>query len=75
MAGLGLRVGGFGSVSGTGGTMPTAASHPGSATVGQQAFGVFSSQTAGDTTAGFGAMILGASAAALLAWLWWTLPR
>ena len=55
--------------------MPTAAGQPGSATVGQQAFGVFSSQTAGDTTAGFGALILGASAAALLAWLWWTLPR
>ena len=75
MAGLGLRVGGFGSVTGQGGTMPTAASQPGSATVGQQAFGVFSSQTAGDTTAGFGSLILGASAAALLAWLWWTLPR
>lgn len=75
MAGLGLRVGGFGSVTGSGGAIPSAAGQPGSATVGQQAFGVFSSQTAGDTTAGFGALILGASAAALLAWLWWTLPR
>jgi hypothetical protein len=75
VAGLGLRVGGFGSVTGTGGAVPSAASQPGSATVGQRAFGVFSSQTAGDTTAGFGALILGASAAALLAWLWWTLPR
>ena len=75
MAGLGLNIGGFGSVTGSGGTMPVAASHPGSATVGQSAFGVYSSQTAGDTTAGFGALILGASAAALLAWIWWTLPR
>jgi len=75
VAGLGLRVGGFGSVAGTGAAVPAAASQPGSATVGQSAFGVFSSQTAGDTTAGFGALILGASAAALLAWIWWTLPR
>jgi len=75
VAGLGLNVGGFGSVTGSGGAIPAAAGQPGSATVGQQAFGVFSSQTAGDATAGMGSLIIGASAAALLAWLWWTLPR
>jgi len=75
VAGLGLNIGGFGSASASGGTMPVAASQPGGATVGQSAFGIYSSQTAGDTTAGFGALILGASAAALLAWIWWTLPR
>jgi hypothetical protein len=75
VSGLGLRVGGFGSVTGNGGAVPTAANQPGGTTAGQAAFGIFSSQTAGDTTAGFGSLILGASAAALLAWLWWTLPR
>lgn len=75
MAGLGLNVGGFGSVVGNGGAVPAAAGHPGGPSIGSQAFGVFSSQTAGDTTAGMGALILGAAAALGLAWLWWTLPR
>jgi len=75
MAGLGLNVGGFGSVIGTGGAVPAAAGQPGGPSVGQAAFGVFSNQTAGDATAGIGSLVLGASAAALLAWIWWTLPR
>lgn len=72
MAGLGLNVGGFGAI---GTAVPAAASHPGSMTVGQQAFGVYSSETSGPATAGIGTLVLGASAAVLLAWLWWTLPR
>ena len=72
MAGLGLNVGGFGAI---GTAVPSPASQPGSSTVGQQAFGIYSSQTAGPATAGMGTLILGASAAALLAWIWWTLPR
>ena len=72
MAGLGLNVGGFGAI---GTAVPSPASQPGSSTVGQQAFGIYSSQTAGPATAGMGSLILGASAAALLAWIWWTLPR
>ena len=71
MAGLGLNVGGFGSA----GYVPAPASQPGTATVGQQAFGIYSSQTAGPGRAAAGSVILGASAAVLLAWLWWTLPR
>ena len=73
MPGLGLSIGGFGA---TGTAVPAPASQPGSnTTVGQQAFGVYSSQTAGSSTAGMGSLILGASAAVLLAWIWWTLPR
>jgi len=71
--GLGLNVGGFGAI---GTAVPAPATQPGtSTTVGQQAFGVYSSQTAGSANAGMGSLILGASAAILLAWIWWTLPR
>jgi len=71
--GLGLNVGGFGAV---GTAVPAPATQPGSGTtVGQQAFGVYSTQTSGPSTAGMGSLLLGASAAALLAWIWWTLPR
>lgn len=74
MAGLGLNVGGFGAI---GTAVPAPASQPTypNSTVSQQAFGIFSSQTSGPSRAGFGTVILGASAAAALAWIWWTLPR
>jgi hypothetical protein len=68
-----LNVGGFGSV---GTAIPAPASQPGTnTTVTQQAFGVYSSQTAGSANAGMGSLILGTAAAMLLAWIWWTLPR
>jgi hypothetical protein len=73
VAGLGLNVGGFGAI---GTAVPAPAAQPTyGSTVGQQAFGVFSSQTAGPSRAGFGTVLLGASAAGLLVWIWWTLPR
>jgi hypothetical protein len=68
-----LQIGGFGT---TGTAVPAPASQPGSnTTVGELAFGIGSAQTAGSANAGMGALILGASAAVLLAWIWWTLPR
>jgi len=72
MPGLGLNVGGFGAI---GTAVPAAASQSGSMTVGQQASGIYSSQTPGPTTAGYGALALGTVAAVLLAYIWWTLPR
>lgn len=73
MPGLGLQVGGFG---GIGTAVPAPAAQPGTnTTVGQLAFGIGSAQTAGSAHAGMGSLILGASAAVLLAWIWWTLPR
>ncbi len=74
MAGLSLAVGGYGGLGQ--GTMPTAASQPGAASVTQQAFGVYSSQTAGGpSTAAYGSLIAGAAAAALIVFLWHSLPR
>lgn len=68
MAGLALGVGGYGSAA-----VPVAANPP-SSTISQQAFGI-TSGTGGPSNAANGALISGGLAAALLAWLWWTLPR
>jgi hypothetical protein len=73
MAGLSLGVGGYGSA---GAYVPTAA-NPASSTIGQQAFGIGTSQTdnSGPRTAGYGTVALGVAGAVVLAWLWYTLPR
>lgn len=71
MAGLSLNVGGYGSAA-----LPVASNLPDGQTVNQAAFGIGTSQTSeGPRTAGFGTVGLGLAGAALLTWLWWTLPR
>jgi hypothetical protein len=71
MAGLSLNVGGYGAAA-----VPTAANQPTGTTINQAAFGIGTSQTdAGPATAGFGTLGLGLAGAALLWWLWYTLPR
>ena len=73
MAGLNLNVGGYGYA---GAAVPTASNLPEGQTINQAAFGIGTSQTAeGPRTAGFGTVGLGLAGAALLAWLWYTLPR
>lgn len=75
MAGLSLNVGGYGSGY-AGAAVPTASNLPEGQTVNQAAFGIGTSQTAaGPRTAGFGTVGLALAGAAVLAWLWYTLPR
>jgi hypothetical protein len=60
------------------GTLPAAASvSPGAPTISSKAFGVYSQQegAVGPRTAGFGTVALGLAGAAILAYLWWSLPR
>ncbi len=74
MAGLSLGVMGS---AGMAGAMPYAAGvSPGAPTIGKQAFGAYSQQTAGGPrTAGFGTVALGLAGAGILLWLWYSLPR
>jgi hypothetical protein len=71
----GLQLMGSAGFSGSGGGLPVAANNPTGTTISQQAFGVSSGLGTGPRTAGYGTLIAGAAGAALLAWLWWTLPR
>jgi hypothetical protein len=50
---------------------------PGAPTIGKRAFGVYSQQSGapGPKTAATGTVALGIAGAAVLVWLWWTLPR
>ena len=77
MAGLALNVGGYGSAgSGNLASLPMPAGQPGSPTITQRAFGITSAQSAaGPRTAGYGTVILGIAGAAVLAYLWYSLPR
>jgi hypothetical protein len=73
--GLSLGVGGYG-VGYASAATPVAANQPDGTTINQKAFGIGTSQTAaGPKTAGFGTVGLGLAGAAVLVWLWWTLPR
>jgi hypothetical protein len=74
MSGLGLNVGGYGSA---GANIPVAANMPTGTTINQQAFGIGTSQTAGQgpATAGFGTVWGAVGAAVVLVYLWQTLPR
>ena len=74
MPGLGLNVGGYGGVS-TGTALPVAAGSPGSATVTQAAFGITAAGAAGSPWAAQGAVAAGLIGAALLVFLWHSLPR
>ena len=73
MGGLSLNVGGWGS-GGLGTAVPVAASQPGSPTVTQAAFGI-GDGAAGDTWAAQGSVVAAVAAAALLVFLWHSLPR
>jgi hypothetical protein len=75
MAGLSLNVGGYGSGYAAA-AVPTASNLPTGQTINQAAFGIGTSQSAaGPRTAGWGTVGLGIAGAALLTWLWYTLPR
>ena len=74
MAGLGLNVGGYGGVN-TATALPTAASHPGSQPVAVKAYGVTAYGDGGNPWAAQGAVASGVIAAALLVFLWHSLPR
>jgi hypothetical protein len=72
---MSLNVGGYGSGY-AGAAVPTASNLPEGTTINQAAFGIGTSQTSdGPKTAGFGTVGLGLGGAAVLAWLWYTLPR
>jgi hypothetical protein len=76
VAGMSLGVGGYGGAGYVPAASPVAANQPTGTTINQQAFGIGTSQTgAGPATAGFGCVSLGLAGAAVLTWLWWTLPR
>lgn len=76
MPGLNLNVGGYGAGGYAPAAVPTASNLPTGQTVNQAAFGIGTSQTAeGPALAGFGTVGLGVAGAALLAYLWYTLPR
>jgi hypothetical protein len=75
MSGLSLGMGAYGAQMPQG-ALPVAANNP-SSTISQKAFGIYSQQSGavGPRTAGYGTVVLGVAGAAILAWLWWTLPR
>jgi hypothetical protein len=78
MAGLGLNVGGYGSVaSSQAASLPAQAGNPaGPSTIGVKAFGITTSQTdVGPRTAGFGTVALGLAGVGILIFLWKSLPR
>jgi hypothetical protein len=74
--GLSLGVGGYGAAGYAPSAAPVAANSPTGTTINQAAFGIGTSQTStGPALAGFGTVSLGLAGAAVLTWLWWTLPR
>jgi len=74
MAGLSLGMGSSG-YGGATGSLPSAANQPTGTTISQSAFGISTGLSSGPETAANGALVTGAIAAGVLAWLWWTLPR
>ena len=78
MAGLNLRGGaGFGAQASTGGLypVPAGASSTGPSTAAAAAYGPVTGGATGPKTAALGAGTAGLLAAALLLYLWWSLPR
>lgn len=76
MSGLSLGMGAYGGQMPQGAVPAAAGVSPGAPTISKLAFGVGSfNQTVGPRTAGFGTVALGLAGAAILAWLWFTLPR
>lgn len=81
MAGLNLGMGAYGNASGgsmTQASLPAQATSAssGRVTIAKRAFGITTAQNdAGPATAGFGTVALGIAGAAVLFYLWWSLPR
>ena len=77
MSGLSLSMGAYGGSMSQGAVPVAAGVSPGAPTISQKAFGVFSQQSGavGPRTAGFGTVALGLAGAAVLVYLWWSLPR
>lgn len=78
MAGLNMRMGAFGGYGGQGMVPVAAGVSPGAPqTISGRAFGVYSQQAQGigPRTAGFGTVALGIAGAAVLVYLWYSLPR
>ena len=73
MAGLSLMAG-AGAGGGVRAAVPPSAS---GSTIGQHAYGITSGSPnpANGAKAGMGATAIGAISAAVLVWIWWTLPR
>ena len=71
MAGLNLNVGGYGKAGAA--SVPYAANPP-SSTISQKAFGI-TAGTAGSKVPAYGSVGLGVAGAAVLVWLWYSLPR
>ena len=77
MAGLLLGQGPYGAQMSQGAIPAAAGVSPGAPTIAQKAFGVFSQQAGncGPRTAGYGTVALGLAGAAILVYLWYSLPR
>lgn len=76
MAGLSLGLMGSAGLGGAGAIPRSAGVSPGAPTISQKAFGITSAQgSPGPRTAGFGTVALGIAGAAVLVWLWYSLPR
>lgn len=71
MAGLNLNVGGYGSAGAA--KLPYAANAP-SSTISQKAFGITTGPSLSRVPA-YGSVGLGVAGAAVLVWLWYSLPR
>ena len=76
MAGLSMKMGAFGGGSGYtgGGLMPSAANAP-SSTIAQRAYGIQAGVTGQSRVPAYGSVGLGLLGAAVLVWLWYSLPR
>ena len=72
MAGLSLNVGGYGTAGS--GALPVAANNP-SSTITQKAFGVSTGAEGQSRVPAYGSVGLGLLGAAVLVWLWYSLPR
>lgn len=74
MSGLSLNVGGYGGARGSAAAgLPYAANNP-SSTISQKAFGIQAGAT-GSRVPAYGSVGVGLLGAAVLVWLWYSLPR
>jgi hypothetical protein len=70
MPGLSLNVGGYGAAA-----APVAANQPAGPTISQQAFGITTGASRANRLATYGSVGAGLLGAAVLVWLWYSLPR
>ena len=74
MSGLSLNVGGFGGQTAGKAGLPYAANNPAS-TISQKAFGIQAGLSGQSKGPAYGSVGLGLLGAAVLVWLWYSLPR